>query len=135
MKGLDYVHGETQALACLPNITVKSFGQKGWVKKDSSRPEFINQARRGMGLAETAVGSGEYDLVVLDEINPALSLGLGTITDIERIMRSRPEKVSVILTGRNADKRLYELADIVTDMTDIKYPYKTRLKARKGLEY
>jgi len=135
MKGLDYTHGETQALACLPNVTIKSFGQKGWVKKNNIRPEFINQARRGMNLAEQAVGSGEYDLVVLDEINPAQNLGLVNLEDIEKTLGSRPEKVSVIMTGRNADERLFGMADIVTEMKNIKHPYKTKIPARKGLEY
>jgi cob(I)alamin adenosyltransferase len=79
--------------------------------------------------------SGEYDLVVLDEINVASAWGLVSVDDVVKLVREKPEHVELILTGRYADDRLIEVADLVTEMKAVKHPFAKGIKARAGCEY
>ncbi len=85
-------------------------------------------------FAAETITSGDYDLVVLDEINNALHLGLLDVAAVLDVLASRPSRVEVICTGRNAPGPLLEVADLVTEMREIKHPYHTGTPARKGIE-
>jgi cob(I)alamin adenosyltransferase len=85
--------------------------------------------------ARAAIYSGEWDMVVLDEINYAIGYGMldpGVVADA---LRDRPEMVHVILTGRNAHPLLVELADTVTEMREVKHAYQKGILAQRGIEY
>jgi len=135
MKGVDYVHGEAQALRDIPNFEVVSFGQSGWVKKGQLRSVDVKQAKTALDFCREAVNSSAYDLIILDEANSALDCGLISFNELSDIIIGRPKDVSVILTGRNADQRLFAMADIVTEMQAVKYNYEQGKNARKGLDY
>jgi cob(I)alamin adenosyltransferase len=79
--------------------------------------------------------SGDYDLVVLDEVNIASAWGLVGVDEVIRLIEDRPENVELILTGRHADRRLMKLASLVTEMVAIKHPYEQGIEARPGLDY
>jgi cob(I)alamin adenosyltransferase len=79
--------------------------------------------------------SGDYDIVVLDEVNVALEFGLVQLSDVLSLMEEKPEKVELILTGRGAHPEVMKRADLVTEMLDIKHPYYEGVKARRGIEY
>ncbi|MDD4794889.1 MAG: cob(I)yrinic acid a,c-diamide adenosyltransferase [Dehalococcoidales bacterium] len=135
MKGSSYDHGEVRALEGNAGITIKSFGQPGWVKKGSISQGDIEQAQLALSCARSAVLSSQYDFVIMDEVNAALDCGLIEYYQLESIVKNRPSQVSMVLTGRNADPRLFEMADIVTEMKPIKYRYNKGNNARRGLDY
>lgn len=134
MKG-NYDYGEYRTLSQLPNVTAASFGFRSLVDPANIKPEEIEQAGLALAAAREAVLSGNYDLVVLDEVNVALGFNLIKLDDVVKLVRDRPPDVELILTGRYADTRLIELADLVTEMVKVKHPFDKGIKARKGIEY
>jgi cob(I)alamin adenosyltransferase len=134
MKG-DYAYGEYHTLSQLPNVEIASFGSRKLIDPAHIKPEEKEQARLAMSKAREAVTSGRYDLVVLDEVNVALGWNLIEAEEVVRLINDKPPHVELILTGRYADNRLLEMADLVTEMVKIKHPFDKGIKARKGIEY
>lgn len=92
-------------------------------------------AMNALRISKNKIDSGLYNIVILDEVNYALSLRLIKLKDILEIIKSRPRNVTLVLTGDHAHKRIIEIADLVTEMKEIKHPYKNRLLALKGIDY
>lgn len=92
-------------------------------------------AEDALSFAEEAVAGGEYDLVVLDEINNALHYGLVSAARVIRLIEDRPVNVELVLTGRNAPDEIVEIADYVTDMKLVKHPFEKGITARRGVDY
>ena len=88
-----------------------------------------------LSLAEKALIEGKYDVVILDEIFTAVNKGLITTTQVLDLMKKKPEKVELVLTGRNAPVEVIQKADLVTEMLAIKHPFTRGIPARKGIEY
>jgi cob(I)alamin adenosyltransferase len=131
-----YAYGEYSTLTKLPNVRLASFGLRQFIdKKTEINPEEKRQAQAALAAAREAVNSGNYDLVVLDEINVALDFHLIEMEDVIDIIKKKPTHVELILTGRNADDRLIEIADLVTEMVKVKHPFDKGVKARQGIEY
>ncbi|MDW7757630.1 MAG: cob(I)yrinic acid a,c-diamide adenosyltransferase [Desulfuromonadales bacterium] len=128
-------YGEHEAARRLaPLLTIHQTGRDNWIFKDKLDPEDIRIAREALALARQALTSGDYDLVILDEINGAVWFGLLTVEDILDLMAARPASVELLLTGRSADPRVIEAADLVTEMTEIKHYYQQGVEARLGIE-
>ena len=134
MKG-NYDYGEFSTLYKLPNVEMASFGSRHLIDPTNIKPEEIEQARLALAAAHKAVFSGNYDLVVLDEVNVAVGFKLIELDEVLKLVRDKPPDVELILTGRYADNRLIELADLVTEMVKVKHPFDKGIKARKGIEY
>ncbi|MFH1383102.1 MAG: cob(I)yrinic acid a,c-diamide adenosyltransferase [Chloroflexota bacterium] len=134
MKG-DYPYGEWKTLAQLANVKVVRFGFKTFTDPTKIKPEEIEQARQALAFAREAILSGDYDLVVLDEVNVAAAWKLLELDEVVKLIEDKPEKVEVILTGRYADPKLIKLADLVTECLKIKHPYDSGMMARRGFEY
>jgi len=134
MKG-DYPYGERGILSSLPNIKVDIFGHTGFIDPSNIKPEEKEQAQQALAAARRAMRSGSYDLIVLDEVNIAVAWKLVELDGIIKLITEKPEKVNLILTGRQADPRLIELADLVTEVVKVKHPYDKGIMARKGLDY
>lgn len=134
MKG-DYPYGEFNTLRKLPNIDVASFGFRCLTDPANIKPEEIEQAKLALAAARQAMLSDKYDLVVLDEVNVAVACRLIELDDLIKLVDDKPGNVELILTGRYADSRLLERADLVTEMVKIKHPYDKGIPARKGIEY
>ncbi|MFO8010454.1 MAG: cob(I)yrinic acid a,c-diamide adenosyltransferase [Dehalococcoidia bacterium] len=134
MKGT-YPYGEQRALTYLPGVTVSRFGKLDFCDPSNIQEDERNEARRALEDAREAIRSGEYDLVVLDEVNIASGWGLIPVTDVVELIRRKPEKIELILTGRYADEKIIEAADLVTEMVEVKHPYQQGIKARQGFEY
>lgn len=117
-----------------PYLTIIQTGREGWVNRDNPDPEDKRLAREALEKAATALTGGRYDLVILDEINGALSFGLIDVEDILSLMEKKPLAVELVLTGRNADDRVVAAADLVTEMREIKHYYKAGVPARIGIE-
>jgi len=135
MKGKEYIYGENSVLSQLPNVNLASFGQEGWVDKEDVKPEHRKQAKLALSAAKEAIINGDYDIIVLDEINIAINYGLIELDEVIKILNDKPKNVELILTGRYADPKLVEMADLVTEMLAIKHPYAQGIKARRGMDY
>lgn len=117
-----------------PDLTIIPTGREGWVNKDNPAKEDITLAENALTLAKEKLLSGEYDLVILDEVNGAIGFGLIPVEDVLELISLRPATVELVLTGRNADPRIIEVADLVTEMVEIKHYYKAGVPARIGIE-
>jgi len=131
--GFDY--GELYSVKSLPNLKLTAFGRGRFITESQPLKEDVQLARDGLELAQKVVKSGEYDMVVLDEINVALHLKMISVDDVIQLIRNRPQHVELILTGRNAPAQIVEVADLVTEMKEIKHPYADGVPPRKGIEY
>lgn len=131
--GFDY--GELHIVRQLPNFRIKAFGRGRFVAEMPPKDEDFQLAKEAFTLAQEVVSSGEYDIVVLDEINIALSLRLISVEEVVSLIKNKPSHVELILTGRNAPHEIVTLADLVTEMKEIKHPYSQGVPPRKGIEY
>ncbi|HHE04832.1 cob(I)yrinic acid a,c-diamide adenosyltransferase [Thermovirga sp.] len=134
MKGWPY-YGEIEGLKKFSNITHYLTGRPDFVDRANPDPEDYKGAEEGLRLAKEAITSGEYDLVVLDEINVVLDYGLLKLEEVLEIIKKRPTNVEIVLTGRNAPKQLIDEADYVTEMVEVKHPYAKGCSGRKCIEY
>lgn len=101
----------------------------------SPAPEDQDLIEEAWDLARQVIKSGEYDLVILDEINLVLTHGLLPLEDTLEFLRRRPPWVEVVLTGRQAPPELVEMADLVTEMRPVKHYYTAGVRARRGIEW
>ena len=135
MKG-DESYGEVQAVrSYLPGVELEQHGLPTFVDPNSPAREDLELSARGMEAARAAVESGEYDLVVLDEINVAVSFGLVPEGAVLDLLEKRPTWVDLVLTGRGATRRVMEAADMVSEVKEIKHHYQAGVEARAGIEY
>jgi len=134
MKG-NYAYGEFSTLPQLPNVKIAGFGLRCLIGRNKASPEEVEEARRALAAAREAMLSGSYDLLVLDEVNVAVYFKLISAEDVAQLIKDRPPEVELILTGRYADPKIIEMADLVTEMVKLKHPYDSGVKARKGIEY
>jgi len=97
-------------------------------------PGHISAAENGFRLAEQSIKSGKYDMIILDEINYAISYGLIKIEEVIRLIKEKPEALHLVFTGRNAHPDLIQIADLVTEMKEIKHPFQKGITSTKGIE-
>lgn len=134
MKGWKF-YGELEAVKKLPLITIVQTGRPDYVYRGRETEEDFAEARRGLNTAATLITEESCDMLILDEINVALDFGLIAIDDVIELIKKKPERMELVLTGRAADERLFEYADLITEMREIKHPYQKGLGARKAIEY
>jgi len=131
--GFDY--GELYIIDKLPNVTLKAFGRGKFITTKPPEQEDIKLAEEALRLTEKVVQSGEYDVVILDEINVALNLKLISLDRVLKLIKHKPEHTELVFTGRCAPEEIIEMADLVTEMREIKHPFNKGFAARKGVEY
>jgi cob(I)alamin adenosyltransferase len=111
------------------------FGRPGLLRlKGSPDPEDVRLARRGLARCRTAMRSGRYDIVVLDEVLVALHFSLLDLADVLAILDEKPSTVEIVLTGRRAPAALIQRAGLVTEMKEKKHYFAAGVPARKGIE-
>lgn len=130
-------YGELKASEKLgPNFEIRQMGE-GFIR--DAGPEGLNAhreaAQKALEEARRAVREGEHDMVILDEINYAISYGLVNKADVLELIRNKPPRMHLVLTGRNAAGEVIELADLVTEMREIKHPFAAGIPAQKGIEF
>ena len=136
LKG-SWHYGELDAVQAFgSNFVMKQMG-RGFVKVGGAEvdPEDLRLVQEAWTEARLAISSGEWDMVVLDEINYAISYGMLDPAEVAECLRARPEMVHVILTGRNAHPLLVEMADTVTEMRELKHAYQKGILAQRSIEY
>ena len=131
----DSSYGEWDYLAKLPNIKVERFGFREFCDPHNIKPEEKEQTRRALNATREATQSGNYDLVVLDEINVAVAWHLIEQDEVLKLIEEKPLRLELILTGRYADSEFIKRADLVTEMLKIKHPFDTGFSARQGIEF
>ena len=134
MKG-DYPYSEWAFLSKISNVKIDRFGFRGFTDPANIKPEEIEQAKQALAAAREAMLSGDYDLVVLDEVNIAAAWKLVEVDEVGKLIEDKPPNVELILTGRRADVKLVKLADLVTECLNIKHPYEKGILARRGIDY
>ena len=129
-------YGELAAAKMVhPHITIEQYGRDTMVHvKHPPAQEDLLRAKEGLARARGAMLSGEYDIVVFDEIATAHSFNLVSTQEMLEIIASRPEGVEVVFTGRNAPPEVIEAADLVTEMREVKHYYRSGVQARDGIE-
>jgi cob(I)alamin adenosyltransferase len=134
LKGQHY--GEIAAAEKLsPHIRIERFGREGFVHiTEGPDDEDIRRAAEGLQKCRQAMLSGQYQIIVLDEINTAVLLKVLTLQDVLDFLAERPESVELVLTGRGAPQAVIDKADLVTEMKNIKHYYERGVKARTGIE-
>lgn len=115
------------------SITIKQFGLGHFIKGAAS-VEDLSVAQAGINEMESIVSSGDYSVVILDEANVAVKLGLFSVEDLLYIIDNKPNNVELIITGRDANQELIKKADLVTEMKEIKHYFKEGITARVGIE-
>lgn len=117
-----------------PLLVIHQTGRDNWIFKDRLEPEDIKIAHEALEIAKTALAGGDYDLVILDEINGAVWFGLLKAEDVLGLIGAKPPKVELVITGRGADERVIAAADLVTEMKEVKHYYQQGVQARIGIE-
>jgi cob(I)alamin adenosyltransferase len=130
-------YGEMDALERLPEIELHRSGAGFYKIMGDTLPEEVHRkaARDGLELARDKLRSGNFQLVILDEINNAVRAGLLSVEDVLGLIDDKPPSVDLILTGRDAAPEVQERADLVTEMREIKHPFQKGILAKKGIDY
>ena len=131
-------YGELEAIERLGQldgrIEIRPLGL-GLMRSDEDKEKHIRAAAKALQESERMMVSGQYDLIIFDEINYAVKFGLISLDDVLALLDKKPEKLHVLLTGRDARPELIERADLVTEMKLVKHPYQQGIKAQKGIEF
>ena len=131
-------YGELDAAKMLGDERLKIMPMgRGFVKVGAEKPdaEDVRMTESAWLFAQGEILSGRRDMVILDEINYAISYKMLAPEPIVETLKRKPEMVHVVLTGRNAHPQLVELADLVTEMREVKHPYQKGIPAQRGIEY
>ncbi len=136
LKG-SWHYGELDAVKAFGDKFVMKQVGRGFVKVGGAEPdpEDVRLVEEAWAESEKAILSGEWDLLILDEINYAISYKMLDPEKVAAVLRRKPEMVHVILTGRNAHPTIVELADTVTEMRQVKHAYEKGVEAQRGIEY
>ena len=116
-------------------LTAVGKGFVGIMDDKSPINEHKKIADEALRIARERISSAKYDIVILDEVNYAVNLGLVKLDDLLELVHKKTEKVNLVLTGNHAKDELLELADLVTEMKEIKHPFKSGIRARKGIDF
>jgi cob(I)alamin adenosyltransferase len=132
MKGQHY--GELTALRDHPCITIEQYGDVECVHREEITQKHMDQAQHGLKQAQKAIHSHRYDIIILDEINVAVWFDLIKAEEVLKLLNERPKNVEFILTGRRAPEAFLEMADLVSEVKEVKHYYNRGVKARTGIE-
>jgi len=134
LKGQQY--GELAAIEKLaPLVTIEQFGRSGFVHVTKDPDEIdIKMAKKGLESCRKAMLSGEFRIVILDEINVAVYFNLITEDEVHHLLDLKPSDVEIVLTGRYSPDSFIRRGDLVSEMKDIKHYYDSGVKARDGIE-
>ncbi len=125
---------EIKAIKKISNFDIRVFGRKGFIKKDNLKKIDYDLAQQGFSFFQKAIKDKKYDCIILDEINVVSYFNLIDKKDLIDLIKKTPKKIEVVLTGRKASKEIIKIADLVTEMKEIKHYFK-KIRARKGIEY
>jgi cob(I)alamin adenosyltransferase len=129
------IYAEIEAVnKFLPDITIKQYGLGCFIVEKPTEKD-IEAAQKGLTEITAIIQSGKYDVIVLDEANIALFYNLFSLNSLIEALRTKPESTEIIITGRYAPQEIIDMADLVTEMKEVKHYYNEGVEARKGIEY
>ena len=137
IKG-SWPYGEMESakrLAPELELIIVGKGFVGIIDDKSPREDHVKIAKEAIKISKEKIQSGSYNIVILDEVNYAINLGLIELDEIIELIKSKPENLNLVLTGNHAKDEIIELADLVTEMKEIKHPFKSGIKAKKGIDF
>ena len=117
------------------NLTIVQAGLDRIVYSDNQNSHDAEEIKKGWKLAKNAIKNHEYNLIILDEANIAIDLGLIDLDEVIEVLKNKPDEMEIVLTGRNAHHKVVELAHLVSEIKPIKHYWDTGIAARKGIEY
>lgn len=132
VKGMFY--SELNALKRLPEISLKQYGLDCFIVNKPTQNDIL-AARKGLDEVSEIILKDKYDILVLDEICIALHYHLFEVDEMIALLNAKPAEMEIVMTGRYAPPELFEVADLVTEMKDIKHYYHKGIEARKGIEF
>ena len=130
-------YGELQAAARMgPDFVIRQMGE-GFIKgcKEDDKGNHEMAAKEALQVAGSEVTSSKWDMIILDEINYAIKFGIIPLDAVLDLIKMKPSALHLVLTGRDVRPEIIEIADVVTEMKEIKHPYKQGIKAQKGIEF
>jgi len=116
-------------------MTAIGKGFVGIIDDKSPREDHEKIAREAVKISKEKISSNRYDMVILDEINYAINLNLVDVEDMVEMIKAKPEALDLVLTGNYAKREIVDLADLVTEMKEVKHPYKAGIKAKRGIDF
>jgi cob(I)alamin adenosyltransferase len=137
IKG-NWKYGELEAAKRLgPDFVIRQMGEGfvGKCKDEDAMAEHRLAAADALQAAEQEISGAKWDMIILDEINYAIKFGLVSPEAVLALLENKPAMLHLVLTGRDANPAIIDKADLVTEMNEIKHPYKKGIKAQKGVEF
>jgi len=128
-------YGELKSARLLPGFTIRQFGRPTFVDKKNPAPADIKGAQQALDFAAQTIGSRKYDIIILDELNVALDFKLVPLEEVLLMLAWAPKELELVITGRNANPKVIKLADLVSEVREVKHYYKQGVQARKGIEF
>ena len=132
-KNVEY--GEITFFKDIPNIDIFQFGTPDFVDKKNPKPIDIEEAVQGFKKAKEVIISKEHDLVILDELNVALDFELISLEEVLPFIKEKKDDLELVVTGRYAPGELLEIADLITEMKEVRHYYSEGISARESVEY
>ncbi len=132
-KNIEY--GEITFFKTVPNIDIIQFGTPDFVDKKNPKKIDLDEAVKGFQKAKEVILSKKYDLVILDELNVALNFDLVSLEEVLPFIKEHKDNLEIVITGRYAPEELLEIADLITEMKEIKHYFANGISAREGAEY
>ena len=117
------------------NLTIVQAGLDRIVYSDNQNRHDSEEIKKGWELAKNAIKNHEYNLIILDEANIAIDLGLIDLDEVIEVLKNKPDEMEIVLTGRNAHPKVVELAHLVSEIKPSNHYWDTGIAARKGIEY
>ena len=132
MKGIRY--GELNVLEKIPGIEVAQFGDEVCIRKEEVTDLHRSHGREGLAVIERVMARGEHPVVIMDEICVTLWFGILSLDEVMAVIKAKPAGIELVLTGRRAPQEIIDIADLVTEMKEIKHYYTQGVLARDGIE-
>ncbi len=134
MKG-EINYGELEAVKHLPDFKIEQYGRPDFVNPENPDKEDIRLAEQALKRAVKVIKNKEFDIVILDEINVAVSFGLIKAEKVIELIKNTSKKTELILTGRYMPEEFIKYADLISEVREVKHHFQAGVPARKGIEY
>ena len=117
------------------NLKIVQAGLDRIIYKNNETEDDVKEIQKGWELAKKAIKNDEYQLIILDEANIAIDMGILDVNEVVEVLKNKPEEMEIVLTGRNANPKIIEIAHLVSEIKPVKHYWDTGIAARKGIEY
>lgn len=132
VKGMHY--SELESLKRFPEIEIHQFGLDCFIVNEPTQKD-IDAARHGLNTVSAIISNKQYDVIILDEVCIALYYKLFSMEEFLDVLKLKPDETEIVMTGRYATQQLMDVADLVTEMKEVKHYYSCGVEARKGIDF